>query len=134
MSLILLLKASAVWMLIAVLAVGNGVLRDTVVAPMVGRGIALPLSGIILSLIVIAATYVSFDFLAERSPGGLWLVGIQWVVMTLLFEFTFGHFVAGKTWTELLQTFNVLKGDLFTLVLLVSLAAPFFVAKWRGVL
>jgi hypothetical protein len=54
--------------------------------------------------------------------------------MTLLFEFLFGHYVASKSWQDLLQVFNVLKGDLFLVVLVVSLFAPCLAARKRGLL
>ncbi|SFM70155.1 hypothetical protein SAMN04487963_3419 [Marinobacter zhejiangensis] len=115
---------AAVWLLIAVLAVLNGFLREAILQPLLGARLALPVSGVALALIVLIVTFVCFRWLA----GPYWLIGIQWVVMTLLFEFGFGHYVAGKSWPELLQTFNVLRGDLFVLVLLVSLIAPRLVA------
>lgn len=115
---------AAVWLLIAVLAVLNGFLREAILQPLLGTRLALPVSGVVLALIVLIVTFVCFRWLA----GPYWLIGIQWVVMTLLFEFGFGHYVAGKSWPELLQTFNMLRGDLFVLVLLVSLIAPRLVA------
>ena len=46
----LFLKVSAVW--IAILAIGNGSFREGVLAPYLGQGAALPISGISLSIIL----------------------------------------------------------------------------------
>ena len=61
-------------------------------------------------------------------------IGLQWVVMTLLFEFIFGHYVTGKSWSALFQVFNIMQGDLFILILLVTLISPYLAAKIRGLL
>lgn len=122
-------RAALIWLLIAVLAIANGALRDIVFAPLLGRSTALPLSGITLSIIVLAVTHLSFHFINARTVAARWMIGMQWVAMTLLFEFGFGYFVIGKSWGELLQTFNVLEGNLFLLVIFVSLIAPTFIAR-----
>lgn len=126
-----LFRAALIWLVIAVLAIGNGLFRNEVMAPAFGQGLALPLSGFTLSLIVLIVTYLAYPFLKlSRSRSG-WLVGLQWVCMTLIFEFTFGHYVAGKPWEVLLQTFNPFGGNLFILVLLVTLIAPALVVRYR---
>lgn len=125
-------RSALIWFGIAMLAIGNGLLRDTVVAPLLGLSVALPLSGISLSLIVFAVTYLAFDYLGPASAAECLYVGIQWVTMTLAFEFLFGHFVVGKPWSGLLQSFNPASGDLFLLVLVVSLLSPYVVARIKG--
>nr|BDD47826.1 hypothetical protein 13 [Gammaproteobacteria bacterium] len=124
-------RAALIWLLIALLAIANGALRDNVLSPLIGREAALPLSGVILSLIVLLVTYFSRNYLRIRDRATAWLIGVQWVGMTLIFEFNFGHYVAGKSWAELMQTFNLFEGDLFLLVLLVSLTAPNLVLAYR---
>lgn len=121
-------KAAVIWLLIAVLAVLNGLVREQVLAPLFGPPLALPASGILLALIVLVVTFVSVRWLGRPY----WCVGVQWLVMTLLFEFGFGHFVAEKSWPELMRTFDVSSGNLFLLALLVTLAAPSLMARVRG--
>lgn len=48
-------------------------------------------------------------------------IGTQLVIMTLIFEFIFGHFVIGKSWKELFQVFNIFDRNQFILALLASL-------------
>jgi hypothetical protein len=52
--------------------------------------------------------------------------------MTVLFEFLFGRFVAGKSWEELLQAYNILTGNLWLLVLVVIAVSPYLAARVRG--
>ena len=134
MTTVLILKAAVVWVGIACLAIGNGVIREEIIAPIYGDIIALPLSGIALSLIVFVVAFFTFNFIGIRESNKCIYVGFQWVIMTLAFEFLFGHFVAGKSWLDVLQVFNVAKGNLFTLVLVVSLLSPYAVARIKGTL
>ncbi len=126
------LKAAAIWFLIACLAVANGLLREQVLAPKLGMTAALPLSGISLSIIVFAVTYWLFFLIRGGDASTYLLLGLQWVLMTLAFEFLFGHYVAGKSWATLRAGLHPLTGDLFSLVLVVSLLSPSVVARIRG--
>jgi len=132
MSMTLSLRAAVIWLVIACLAVGNGFIRDLVMAPRFGAGLALPLSGISLSVIVFAVTYIAFGFLRAPEKPACLLIGVQWVLMTLAFEWIFGSLVAGKPWMDLLQLFDVTRGNLFSLVLLVTLSSPYLVARIKG--
>ena len=115
-----------------VFAIANGIFRDKILVPNIGHSIALPLSGITLSVLVFLIAYFSVPFFGKNSGTTFLLIGLQWVLMTLFFEFIFGHYAAGKSWKILLQVFNIFKGDLFVIVLLVSLLSPYIAAKLRG--
>lgn len=127
----LALRAAAVWLLIACLAVGNGLLREELLVPTLGVATALPISGLLLSLIVFAVTFICFGFLGRQNTRGYLLIGCQWVIMTLAFEFLLGHYLARKSWTEIAATLNPSDGDLFLLVLIVSLLSPCAVSRLR---
>ncbi len=129
----LILKATLIWFGIAALAVVNGVVRENVFVPKLGMKFALPLSGITLSIIIFVVTYLSFNFLDAKQKTSCIFIGIQWGLMTLVFEFLFGHFFAHKSWSDLVQIFNIAKGDFFTLALIVTILSPYLTAKLRGI-
>jgi hypothetical protein len=81
-------------------------------------------------LLVIA--FMSIPFIGLSESKICILVGMVWLVLTLSFEFLFGHYVAGKPWYEIMQVFNIKKGDLFIVVLLVTAISPWLCAKLRG--
>ncbi len=132
MSILLFGKAGLIWLAIAILAVGNGFVRESVLVPLLGSEAALPVSGISLSLIVLLVTWLTFGWIGEHSLAVYFLVGLQWVLMTLAFDFSLGYFVEGKSWSELMQIFNVADGNLFPLVLIVTLFAPYLIARFKG--
>jgi hypothetical protein len=51
-------------------------------------------------------------------------IGVIWLVLTVLFEFTFGHFVAGHSWRRLLKDYNILAGRVWSVVLIWIAIAP----------
>ncbi len=123
-----------IWLLMLLLAIGNGVFRDQLLMPTLGRALALPLSGLSLSVLLFVVVYLALPWLGKHTASRYILVGVQWLLMTLLFEFLFGHYVAGKAWWDILQVFDVCSGELFSLALLVVLVAPLTVAKLRSLL
>ncbi|MBV1790420.1 hypothetical protein KQ940_20370 [Marinobacterium sp. D7] len=130
----LFFTASAIWLAMVILAIVNGLIRDRVLVELIGQHPALVVSGLSLSLLILIATYCAFPFIGSRSRRIYLLIGLQWVSMTLLFDILFGHFFAGKSWSEILQLFNPASGDLLLLVLITTLFAPYLVARFKGTL
>ncbi|MCW9023938.1 MAG: hypothetical protein OQK73_04580 [Gammaproteobacteria bacterium] len=130
----MLFKAIGIWLVIVVAAILNGMFRENVLEPAIGESMALSLSGILLAVLVFLVTLILVSFIgSSESEIYIW-VGFLWVVLTLSFEFLFGHFVAGKSWQEIMQVFNIKKGDLFIVVLFVTAISPWLTAKLRGIL
>ena len=58
--------------------------------------------------------------------------GAFWLLLTLCFEFGFGHFVQGRPWPVLLEAYTFQNGNLWPLVLLVTLFGPLIALRIRG--
>ena len=52
-------------------------------------------------------------------------IGGLWLIMTVLFEFIFGHYVMGHAWETLLRDYNLFKGRVWLLVLVWTAVAPY---------
>jgi hypothetical protein len=128
-----LLKATGIWLLIVVAAIINGLLRENLIAPVVGIEAALSISGITLSIVIFLFSLMSVPFIGSSETKTYLCVGIYWGLLTLSFEFLFGHYVVGKSWVEIMQVFNIQKGDLFIVVLFVTAFSPWLSALIRGV-
>jgi hypothetical protein len=126
----MILRVLAVWVLFIPLGILNGVVREYFLTPSIGEQLALPISGVLLSCLILLTTYLLFPFLktAVKYP---WRVGITWVTLTGLFELGFGHFVMGKPWGVLLEAYNPKDGNLWVMVLFVILLSPWLVSKIR---
>jgi hypothetical protein len=129
-----LLKATGIWLVIVVAAIANGILREKVMVFLVGADVALPLSGVLLSILVLLVAFVLIPVLKSSDPKTYAGAGVLWVVLTLSFEFLFGHYAVGKSWQEMLQVFNPQQGELFIVVLAVTAVAPWVAARARRIL
>jgi len=127
-----LLKAGGIWTFFIFLAILNGIFRDKCLVPLLGQRLALPLSGISLSVLIFLVTFVFLPVFGTLEPVQYWLIGGGWLVMTVLFEFIFGLYVMGDSWEKLLDAYNVLKGNLWLLVLLTTALSPYLAARLRG--
>jgi len=127
----LVLKSLAVWAGILILAVANGALREKILIPRLGAFAGLASSGLLLSVLILAVAYVSLPWLGTRRPVHLLGVGVGWLVLTLVFEVSFGLW-QGKSWPVLLEAYTFRGGNLWPIVLVVTLIAPHVAAKLRG--
>ena len=127
----LAVRALAVWAAILVLAVANGGLREAVLIPRLGTVAGQAFSGVLLSVLVLAVAYLALPWLRARGEGQLWGVGLGWLALTLVFEFSFG-LLRGRTLAELLAAYRFEGGNLWPVVLAVTALAPWLAARLRG--
>jgi hypothetical protein len=105
------------WVGASALGVANGAIRELAYKDEVGERAA----GQISTGTLIAFLTFYFWALDSRWPiptkRSALTIGAAWLVMTIVFEFGFGHYVDGDSWSELLANYNVAEGSLWILVL-----------------
>jgi len=57
------------------------------------------------------------------------IIGGCWLVMTVVFEFGFGHYIAGHSWEKLTADYNLLEGRAWPLFLIWVAIMPFVIFK-----
>jgi hypothetical protein len=126
-------RAALTWAAMIPVAIGNGIFRESVTRPVVGVLPAHQISVVTGSLGFLGVTWLMFRHQAvKESDQTLLKVGLAWVAGTIAFEFGFGYLVAGKTWSELFHDYNIARGRLWPLVLLVIFLAPLAVKHLAG--
>lgn len=112
------------WLGLAAIAIVNGGLRQGVYARWVTDQVAHQLSTV--SLIVLSAGYVWWMQRRWPLPSTQMAVraGGAWFVLTVVFEFGFGHYVVGESWSTLLTDYDLSQGRIWILVPLWVLVAP----------
>jgi hypothetical protein len=119
------LYAFGVWVIFGIFTIINGIIRNKYYAPKVGEYLGHVISTIIGIFIVAVGTYLILRFTKiDCGSITLFLIGGFWVILTVLFEFIFGHYVLGNPWQKLLADYNILKGRLWSLFLLTELISP----------
>jgi hypothetical protein len=96
-----------------------------------------PLAGKALGTLLAAAVILGLIFLyvgklKDPSRVSLFKLGVYWTVLTIAFECLFGHYVMGLAWESLGAEYNVFRGKLWPLVLLVTWFGPLLAKKIRG--
>ena len=120
----MLIRALVVWVALLVLAVLNGALREALLIPQLGALPGHQLSTLLLSILIFVAVWVSSPWLRPASTRSAWMVGAGWVCLTLAFEFLAGHYLFHNPWDKLLADYDLARGRIWPLVLLVTLLAP----------
>ena len=127
----MILKYTIAWIPMVFIAIANGTVRQFGYGRFVNELTAHQIScftGIILFLIYTFAVSVRWPFENARQER---IVGLIWLVLTIAFEFIFGHYAAGHTWDRLLQDYNILAGRLWALVLVALAFMPYLVFRIR---
>jgi len=119
-------KAILTWLLLFVVMFANGAIRVVVLQPQLGEDRArqvASLSGVALVLIV---SWLFVRFSPEARPSQLRWVGVAWLAATMAFELLFGHFASGLSWHALLADYDILRGRLWSLILISAFLGPWF--------
>ena len=127
----MILKALAIWAGILVLAMLNGMLREAVLMPALGTAPGLVLSGVFLSALILIVAYLFLPWLGAGRPAEFLAIGLGWLALTLIFEFSFG-LGQGKSWQVMLDAYTFRDGNIWPVVLVVTALAPYLAAKLRG--
>ena len=122
----IIIRAILTWFLFIPVAISNGITREKLYKPIVGDLPAHQISTVIASVAFIVLTYYMLGRkLMNLNNLQLFLIGLMWVVMTIAFEFGFGHYLDGQSWQKLFLDYNLFKGHVWGLFLLVVLVSPF---------
>jgi hypothetical protein len=122
------------WAGASVLGVANGVSRETLYADAVGDEAAHLIStGTLLALLVGYMWWLQRRWPLEDRQEAL-SVGGAWAAMTVVFEFAFGHWVDGDSWSALVENYDMTAGKVWVLVPVAMLAGPELARRltWRG--
>ena len=117
------------WFLLAVAAIINGILREGTYGKNVSELAAHQIStvtAIALTGIVVWRFQRIWPLESAHQAG---IIGVLWLIMTILFEFGFGHFVAGHSFSRLLADYNLLQGRLWVFFLAWVAIMPYLFFK-----
>ena len=116
------------WFILLTLAIINGITRDLTYKPLLEPYIGIwahqisCLTGIILFF---TAIYIFLKYIkANYTRYDLFGIGTMWMIMTIIFEFTFGYFYRQSSWEEMFAQYHFWKGDLWIFVLLSVIIIP----------
>lgn len=121
-------RAALAWFVILLLAIANGTLREGVLVPWFGVVAGTATSGGLLAALILVVAWVMQRRQRIAPAAQAWRIGAAWLAATLVFEFGFG-IARGVSWETMLAPYTFTNGNLWPLVLLVVLAAPFATSR-----
>jgi hypothetical protein len=102
-------------------------------APRLGDTLARALSTLSLSAMILLATWYTVTWIGPHTTGRALLVGLLWLLLTLAFEFLAGHYLFHKPWSTLLADYDLRRGRIWIMVLVITFAAPLWLGRLRGI-
>jgi hypothetical protein len=118
-------KYAFAWIVMVVIGILNGTLRDLGYGPYFSEPTAHQISTLTaLIFFGLFIWYLTRRWHLDSGKQAL-TVGLIWLGLTILFEFIFGHYVMGNPWSWLLHDYDISKGRLWVLVLVWVAIAPY---------
>ncbi|EAZ88943.1 hypothetical protein [Crocosphaera chwakensis] len=104
------------WFPMIVIAIVNATVRETTYSKFVTELQAHQIST--LTAVIVFAAYIwgLTSLFPLTSSFQALIIGCLWLVLTMIFEFSFGHYFAQQSWTKLLQDYNLLAGRVWIFV------------------
>ncbi len=122
-------KYLLVWLLLAIVAIANGIFRQSTYGKSVSELAAHQISTITAILASGIVVWIVNRYWAIESTPKALIIGGCWLVMTVAFEFGFGHYIAGHTWEKLTADYNLLQGRVWSLFLVWVTILPLVIYK-----
>ena len=119
------LKYFIAWFGIVILGLVNATIHQVVYGKYVSELAGHQISTLTFGILVGVYAGALSSFLKLQSPGQAIGVGLMWMILTVMFEFGFGHYVVGDSWSKLLHDYNILEGRVWGLFILWVGIAPY---------
>jgi hypothetical protein len=126
-------RAFTAWLLIVVAESIHGTIRQLLIAPAIGDMQARQIGVLIGSAIIFVIAWACIRWIGAKSFGEQLRVGLLWVVLITVFEFSLGT-ALGYTRERMLSDYNLAEGGFMGFGLLFMLFAPALAARARGAL
>lgn len=114
------------WFLLAVVTIINGVLREGTFGKSVSDLAAHQISTLTAIVFTGIVVWLFHRAWPLETANQAWTIGLLWFVMTILFEFGFGHFVAGHSFSRLFADYKLFQGRVWVLFLVWLAVMPYF--------
>jgi hypothetical protein len=130
----IILKGIIVWLVFIVAESLNGTVRILWLVPSFGDIRAHQISFITGSFLVLTIATLFVRWLQAARVSQLLAVGVLWLLLTVAFEIVLGRFILAYSWEQISADYNVFKGGLMPIGLVLLTLSPLIAGKIRGVL
>jgi len=118
------------WIGLVILAIINGAIREFLYQKHTGEHKGHQISTFTLLILITIYSFLIFNTWNIPSFTYAIYIGLIWLILTLAFEFGFGHFISKKSWNILFREYNIFKGRFWPLILIWTALLPFIYYKF----
>ncbi|MFA5857378.1 MAG: hypothetical protein WC867_08505 [Candidatus Pacearchaeota archaeon] len=128
------IKGILFWFVLLILAILNAVVREAtykpILEPLIGNW-AHQISSVIGILIFFIAILIFIKSVKkDYSKKDLIIIGIIWIVMTIIFEVFMNVYIRNLSLIEVVETYYFWRGELWIFVLLSLVISPLVADRW----
>lgn len=121
----MILKYIIAWIVFPIIGIINGAIRQIGYGKLMAELLAHQVSTVTGIILFGLYTWGLSLHWKIQSSGEAISIGFIWLVLTIVFEFLFGHYVMKHPWSRLLHDYNILKGRFWVLFLIWITIAPY---------
>jgi hypothetical protein len=126
------LRALLIWIVIACAETVHGILRVRLLNRRVGDRVARRIAVFSGSAILLTIGWFSIPWIAPASSTDSLIVGSLWLVLMLGYDIALGRFAFRYSYRRIAADFDIRKGNLLGIGMLILFTAPFLVGRLRG--
>lgn len=130
----MILKAFVIWIGIACAETVHGILRVRLLNPRVGDRVARRIAVFSGSAIILTIGWFSIPWIAPASVTDSMKLGALWLVLMLCYDIGLARFVFRMPYSRILADFDIRKGNLLGVGMLILFASPILIAGLRGLI
>jgi len=123
-----MIKYILCWIPLVAIAILNGTVRELWYKKNVNELNANQISTLSLIVLIGIYSYFMIKLFPPNSAKQALIIGFIWAILTLIFEFSFGLF-RGNSWKQLFYAYNFMEGQLWILVPIWLIVAPYLAFK-----
>lgn len=127
-----IVKALAVWLLIAAVEMLHGITRARLLAPRVGDLRSRQIGVFTGSVLFYLIAFWTLEWVGPATAVEAFVIGAAWTLLMVMFEFSVGHFVFQFPWKWLFNDFNLLKGRLLAVGMVLLFFCPYWVGRMKA--
>jgi hypothetical protein len=123
-------RALLVWLLMMAIETIHGVLRNHFLLPVIGDVNSRQIGVLIGSALILAVAILTIGWIRPTSERSLLAIGALWLALTLAFEFGLGR-ALGRPWDAMLVDYDLSRGGLLSIGMVVLALSPWIAARVR---
>lgn len=122
----MLLRTFLLWLPMIVIAFANAAFRETVITKKLSELRTQQLSTLTLTLLISLYVWFIYPFLKINAATDAFWIGMIWVILTVIFEFSLGR-ILKQSWTNLFNQYDILSGNIWLVFILCLFFLPYWV-------